>query len=153
MTNLDSRIRAAAERCMMQVLDSGIGLAADALAAWPPFREAIEALEWYAMNSRDAQDSAPAPAVSDTAWLVERGQREGQDPPLWVNTLGEWTRDAWKAQRFRTRCDAEDYIGSRIGIRGMDGKPLHGHDFAAHAVEHGFMRLDGDTQSAKETKQ
>ena len=50
------------------------------------------------------------------AWLIERGQSEGQVPTIWWRSsewksrepyLGQWTEDANEARKFSTKEDAE----------------------------------------------
>lgn len=46
----------------------------------------------------------------ETGWLIERGQSQHQDPPLWWagnRVVGEWTDLASVAIRFARKQDAE----------------------------------------------
>lgn len=74
-------------------------------------------------------------ARPEYAWLIERGQNEGQAPTVWLNTSNmktnlysdcEWFEDANKATRFPSREAAEEMI-ARIPVRW------------ARAVEHGWL--------------
>ena len=63
------------------------------------------------------------------AWLIERGQPEGIDPPVYYSTYAaktKWTPDANLAVRFTSKADAEAFIEDRWG-------------FISRAVEHGFV--------------
>jgi hypothetical protein len=45
----------------------------------------------------------------EKGWLIERGQGQHQDPPLWwagSRVVGQWTSDANVAIRFSRRDDA-----------------------------------------------
>lgn len=70
--------------------------------------------------------------ASTFQWLIERGQPEGEEWPVWLENSAEhpashkrWTRDAYSAAMFPTYETAEAYI--------VDEK------LEARAVEHGFM--------------
>jgi hypothetical protein len=46
----------------------------------------------------------------ETAWLIERGQAQHQNPPLWWagnRVVGEWTNQPGVAIRFARKGDAE----------------------------------------------
>lgn len=70
---------------------------------------------------------------TEFAWLIERGQPEGQAPTVWLDTstqrpdwYGDWTQDANQATKFPTRESAEWHIrDARIP--------------SARAVEHGWF--------------
>jgi len=78
------------------------------------------------------------------AWLIERGQPEGFDPPVWwslIRTLPEsytWTTDATKATRFATKeyCEAEIYRRSHpLAKPGGRYRPF------GRATEHAFSEM------------
>lgn len=105
----------------------------------------ISDLGWHKWADCDAKaqwkaDSAAltSPVKSDElAWLIEKGQPEGYDRPIWwadtydnsagiVSYQDRWTRDAWEAIRFPSKAAAEEMIA---------GRQLQ----PARAVEHGFV--------------
>lgn len=65
-------------------------------------------------------------------WLIERGQPERQEPPVWVTKTGPivWSEDPYSAMRFQTREAAEAFIAANLT------HPTKGA--SARAVEHGF---------------
>jgi hypothetical protein len=77
----------------------------------------------------------------ETAWLIERGQPEGQVPTVWwadrkrdgLMDVDKWTQDAFKAERFETREEAEEVIARKFS------PPASRGGSSARAVEHGFI--------------
>lgn len=59
--------------------------------------------------------------MKETGWLIERGNAQHQDPPLWwagSRSMTEWTTDSNQAIRFARAEDAKlvgDMIGMRLG--------------------------------------
>ena len=84
-----------------------------------------------------ARATAPAGLREGTAWLIERGQPEGQSPTVWWGVTDSrtgaygWVDSAWAADQFATREEAQAVI---------DRFDLPNHPFHARAVEHGFVR-------------
>lgn len=74
--------------------------------------------------------------TTETAWLIERGQPEQQEPTVWLEPMrrwgvvtsnDRWTTDAFEARRFDTREAAGAEIESR-------------QPFVGRAVSHGFIQ-------------
>ena len=94
-------------------------------------------------------DAAPAAEpVAQTretyCWLIERGQPEGQEPTIWwvgpeprddEKYLGTWSEDAYKAKRFATRAEGEQYA---VGSRG----PGHSYRVTDHIFIDRFVEVD-----------
>lgn len=82
---------------------------------------------------------------AEPAWLIERGQRLGHAPTIWFVGRGtsalslriedEWTTDANKAQRFKTREEAE-LEADRLFAR-YSGDPQR----LADVTEHVFLNF------------
>jgi hypothetical protein len=71
--------------------------------------------------ARGVSVGARTPA-DDVAWLIERGQSEGQAPTIWwTGEAGDypWTEDANKARRFTTKADADAAILERSHFPNM----------------------------------
>lgn len=81
---------------------------------------------------------ADLPERDVLAWLIERGQPEGVDPPQWWGVTDSrtgaygWVDSAFAADQFATRGEAEAVIAR------FD---LPNHPFRARAVQHGFTRF------------
>ncbi len=94
------------------------------------------------MTARPADSAAP-----ELAWLIERGQPEGQVPTVWwadrkrwgLTYMDDWTDDAFKAFRFASREAAEEVITAKFTPPASRGGP------SARAVEHGFIRESADS--------
>lgn len=78
--------------------------------------------------------------ATEFSWLIERGQPEGQSPPVWLDvystdsrtaSYGDWVTDANEATKFPDRAEAEKFI------RDCLTHPIRGA--SARAVEHGFV--------------
>lgn len=60
---------------------------------------------WQAARSRQAAPQA-APEPGEVAFLIERGQAQKHAPTVWATPDRDWTQDANKAKRFKTRDEA-----------------------------------------------
>ena len=82
----------------------------------------------------------PTPSVGsgeEVAWLIERGQPEGQHPPCWLKCNGsqdgyEWVYDANDATKYPTKNAANSALVARSGIANV-------HSRWAHVTEHVFI--------------
>lgn len=73
----------------------------------------------------------------DIFYLIERGQPEGQDPPVWwvgysVEFGHQWTNDATKARKFPSRSAASKALDEISGVPGV-------HQPMGHVEEHAFI--------------
>lgn len=84
-------------------------------------------------TSRDSEDTV-------FAWLVERGQSEGFTPPVYYGSYAAgpqvWTSDAFKAVRYASGAEADEWIAKHVTPRGI----------GARAVEHGFTSRDSEVR-------
>lgn len=114
----------------------------DQIDADPERRARVDAIKdemlRHTHHPEDPCDCEPG----ETAWLIERGQPEGHVPPVWrlpdvdgdtSARSGDWTTNAWDAQRFASRAEAEAFIEAHSPIPGN-------RDRIGRAVEHGFAR-------------
>jgi hypothetical protein len=94
-----------------------------------------------------AHPTPPPPLDAVFAWLIERGQREGQVPTVWWMGNDDWTTDANKAARFESREAAEEVIGRKFTPPPSRGGP------SARAVEHGFLHAATPSPDAGELRE
>lgn len=80
----------------------------------------------------------------DSRWLIERGQAQHQDPPIWWagrRVVGEWTSDANLAIGFCRKSDAETV--------GMMMSQLGSISLAWAVVEHAWPSERRDDETAR----
>ncbi len=98
--------------------------------------------------NRMPQAAPAAPTAPTTAWLIERGQDEGQVPTLWWCRPGKgdykygrrWTEDANKAHRFASFSKAmRPYDNGGLGD--WEDAPVNGDGdlLLCHATEHVWL--------------
>lgn len=84
--------------------------------------------------------------MSGTFWLVERGQAEGFDPPVYYATHGsktKWTGAATLAVPFESKADAELFINHQLDGTGITARAVEHAWFAQSApADGGLMALD-----------
>lgn len=97
--------------------------------------DAQEVVKWTAIASALA-GSALSEETTKFAWLIERGQSEGQAPTVWLDTeptrpgwYGGWTTDANEARKFASKAGAEAFMRdwhiptARVTEHGFAGSP------------------------------
>ncbi len=64
-------------------------------------------------------------AKRKSVWLIERGQKHGQEPPTWwlddVGPYVRWTYNAADARQFQSKADAEAYALAQTELTGVEG--------------------------------
>lgn len=93
-----------------------------------------EKMDAYARDQALGDDRKTSTSESWAAWLIERGQPEGQSPTLWW-TGSNWIEAAESAWRYGTREEAEAEIDAKSGIKGLSY-----HGVFGRAVEHVFVK-------------